>query len=108
MSLAEEIERLEALRKSGALSDQEFARAKEQLLGGGTPAAGGGQNVLRAFRRSARDRWIGGVCGGLGEYTPVPAWCWRLLFCVSVLFAGFGVILYILLWIFAPAAQSPA
>ena len=108
MGLAEEIERLRALRQSGALSEQEFARAKEQLLSGGIPAAGGGQNVLRAFRRSARDRWIGGVCGGLGEYTPVPAWCWRLLFCVSVLFVGFGVILYILLRIFAPAAPSPA
>ncbi len=108
MGLAEEIERLQALRNKGALSDQEFARAKELLLSGATPAAASGQNVLRAFRRSARDKWIGGVCGGLGEYTPVPAWCWRLLFCVSVLFAGFGVILYILLWIFAPAAQSPA
>jgi phage shock protein PspC (stress-responsive transcriptional regulator) len=108
VGLAEEIERLEALRKSGALSEHEFARAKEQLLSGAGPAAGSGQNVLRTFRRSARDRWIGGVCGGLGEYTPVPAWCWRLLFCVSVLFVGFGVILYILLWIFAPAAQGPA
>ena len=63
MGLAEEIEKLHALRNSGALSDQEFARAKEQLLRGDTPAAGNGQNVLRAFRRSAHDRWLGGVCG---------------------------------------------
>jgi phage shock protein C len=108
MSLAEEIERLHALRKNGALSDQEFARAKEQLLSAATPAAGSGQNFLQTFRRSAHDRWLGGVCGGLGELTPVPAWCWRVLFCLSVLFAGFGVILYILLWIFVPAAQRPA
>ena len=107
MSLAEEIERLQALRNSGALSDQEFARAKEQLLGAST-AAGNGQNFLRTFRRSAHDRWLGGVCGGLGESRPVRAWWWRVAFCVSVLFAGFGVVLYILLWIFAPAApRSP-
>ena len=106
MGLAEDIEKLQALHNSGALSDQEFARAKEQLLGGATPAAGNGQNILRVFRRSAHDRWLGGVCGGLGECTPVPAWCWRVLFCVSVLFAGFGIILYLLLWIFAPAAQG--
>ena len=108
MGLANEMEKLHALRNSGALSDQEFARAKEQLLGGAPPRPGDGQNVLRTFRRSAQDRWLGGVCGGLGECTPVPAWCWRVLFCVSVLFVGFGVILYVLLWIFAPAAEGPA
>ena len=108
MGLAQEMERLHALRNSGALSDQEFARAKEQILSGATPAAGNSQNLLRAFRRSTHDRWIGGVCGGLGEYTSVPPWCWRVLFCLSVLFVGFGVILYVLLWIFAPAAQKPA
>ncbi len=108
MGLAEEIERLQALRNSGVLSDEEFARAKERLLSGATLGDGSGQNILRRFRRSARDRWVGGVCGGLGECTPVPAWCWRVLFCVSVLFVGFGVILYVLLWIFAPAAQDPA
>jgi phage shock protein PspC (stress-responsive transcriptional regulator) len=108
MGLAEEIEKLQALRNGGALSEHEFARAKEQLLSGAAPAVGNGQNALQAFRRSAHDRLLGGVCGGLGESTPVPAWCWRVLFCVSVLFVGFGVLLYILLWIFAPAAQSPA
>lgn len=108
MGLADEIERLQTLRENGALSDQEFARAKELLLSGAAPAAGSGRNVLRAFRRSAKDRWFGGVCGGLGEHTPVPAWCWRVLFCLSVLFAGFGVILYILLWIFVPAVQEAA
>lgn len=33
MSIAEELERLDALRREGALSDEEFAAAKRQLLG---------------------------------------------------------------------------
>jgi phage shock protein PspC (stress-responsive transcriptional regulator) len=33
-----------------------------------------------------RDRKIAGVCGGFGEYTPVPAWLWRVAF--SPVFVG--------------------
>ncbi|MDY0044762.1 MAG: PspC domain-containing protein [Syntrophales bacterium] len=57
---------------------------------------------LRNLTRSSEDRWIGGVCGGLGEHTPLPSWVWRLAFCLCVIFFGFGVVLYILLWIFVP------
>jgi phage shock protein PspC (stress-responsive transcriptional regulator) len=101
MSIAEEIERLEALRKNGSLTDQEFARAKEKLLGGGSA-----QNILKTFRRSAKDSWLGGVCGGLGEQTSIPSWCWRVMFCAAVIFLGFGVLLYILIWIFAPPPEA--
>jgi len=100
MSLAEEIERLEALRRNGSLSDKEFARAKERMLGGGA-----NQNLLKTFRRSGRDVWLGGVCGGLGEHTSIPSWCWRVMFCAAVIFLGFGVLLYILIWIFAPPPE---
>lgn len=37
MALADELERLEALRRQGALSDEEFARAKSALINGATP-----------------------------------------------------------------------
>jgi phage shock protein C len=106
MSIAEEIERLESLRQKGTLTDQEFIRAKEQLLAGRQPILDRAANSLHSFHRSDRDRVIGGVCGGLGEYTPIPAWIWRILFCAAVLFLGFGVVVYLLLWIFAPGAES--
>src|SRR5262249_44557684 len=40
MSLADELQKLEDLRRSGALSDQEFARAKAALLAGPPAPAG--------------------------------------------------------------------
>jgi phage shock protein PspC (stress-responsive transcriptional regulator) len=102
MSLADEIQKLDALRASGALTDAEYARAKERVLGG-EPAADEPFGALKRFRRSSRDCWFGGVCGGLGEMTPVPSWAWRIAFCVGLFSFGVGLIPYILLWIFVPA-----
>ena len=61
---------------------------------------------LRDMRKSAKDRKIAGICGGLGEYTPLPAWLWRVLFLTSLFVGGVGLIAYLLLWIFMPAAKS--
>jgi phage shock protein C len=63
-------------------------------------------NWLQNFTRSREDRWIGGVCGGLGEHTPVPSWTWRLMFTFFLFICGTGLLLYILLWIFAPEKQK--
>ena len=60
------------------------------------------RNWLRTIHRSQTDRWIGGVCGGLGEMTPIPSWLWRLLFTLLVLCYGVGILPYVLLWIFVP------
>jgi hypothetical protein len=35
---------------------------------------------LRELRRSNKDKKIAGICGGLGEYTPLPSWLWRAIF----------------------------
>lgn len=60
------------------------------------------QNWLQRLTKSEKDKWIGGVCGGLGEHTPIPSWSWRFLFTVLFLCGGAGLLLYILLWIFLP------
>jgi phage shock protein C len=64
-------------------------------------------NWLANLTKSETDRWLGGVCGGLGEHTPVPSWVWRLLFTLLVVCFGTGVLIYILLWIFVPR-KTPA
>jgi len=64
------------------------------------------QNWLQKLRKSQNDKWIAGVCGGLGEHSPIPSWCWRFFFCVLSFFGGFGIILYVLLWIFMPKADD--
>jgi len=116
MSLTDELERLQALRERGALSEAEYERAKERVLGdapGAGPApsssAPGDNGVfaterafLRQLARSRSDRWIGGVCGGLGRHTQLPSWAWRLIFCLVALYFGSGILFYVLLWIFLP------
>ena len=54
------------------------------------------------LRRSRTDRWLGGVCGGLGRASGMEAWIWRLVFVLFTLTFGFGVAIYLLLWIFVP------
>jgi phage shock protein C len=46
------------------------------------------ENWLRGLTKSQKDKWIGGVCGGLGQHRPFPSWVWRFLF--SFLFLWFG------------------
>jgi phage shock protein PspC (stress-responsive transcriptional regulator) len=60
-------------------------------------------NWLQNLTKSDSDKWIGGVCGGLGESSPIPSWAWRLLFMILLICFGTGVLLYILLWIFVPS-----
>ena len=112
MSDSSELDKLAELHQRGVLTAEEFARAKERVLGGATQASGaagyrstsggpaaGGINELR---RSRDDRWIGGVCGGIAKISGIESWLCRLLLTVLALFAGSGVLVYILLWIFVP------
>ncbi len=120
MSVSDEIGKLGDLHQRGVLSDEEFARAKARVLNGmngqgaqGSPYNGGAdtrgpfgpQGAINALRRSISDRWIGGVCGGVAQVTGVASWVWRLLFIFGVVFAGSGLLLYVLMWILVP--QEP-
>jgi len=53
--------------------------------------------------RSRSDRWVGGVCGGIARSTGMDSWVWRLLFAVLFIFAGAGLLVYLLLWMFVPS-----
>jgi len=61
--------------------------------------------AINAWRRSRSDRWLGGVCGGLGQVTGLAAWIWRMTFVLLVLCAGTGALVYLLLWIFLPQEE---
>ena len=103
MSLADDLSKLDDLRSRGALSDEEFARAKARLMDG--PAARSDMpaiDVVNKLRRSRGDRWIAGICGGLAAITGVESWIWRLVLATLAFFGGTGVLLYLLLWIFVP------
>ncbi len=103
MSVADEIAKLHQLKESGALTEAEFATAKARLLGDEIPrGSAAGSAAINGLRRSRDDRWIGGVCGGIGRMTGVESWVWRLLWVLMACFAGVGVFAYVLCWIFVP------
>jgi phage shock protein PspC (stress-responsive transcriptional regulator) len=60
----------------------------------------------KRLKRSDDDRWIGGVCGGLAEYTGVDAGLIRLLVAVGTIL-GFGslILAYIVAWVIMPKAE---
>ena len=104
MSLSDELSKLAELRASGTLTEQEFTRAKERLLNAEHPHEPEPLSAaVNSFRRSRNDRWIGGVCGGIGRSTAVESRVWRLLFAVMFLCFGAGLLVYLLLWIFVPS-----
>lgn len=57
--------------------------------------------------RDVDNRVLGGVAGGLAAYFNIDVIWVRLLF-VALMFAGFGVLLYIILWLVVPAAKTTA
>ena len=62
--------------------------------------------MKRKLRKVPERKWIGGVCAGGAYWLGVPAWLVRLVLTLSVLCFGFGVLLYVLLWVFMPAWES--
>jgi phage shock protein PspC (stress-responsive transcriptional regulator) len=96
--------------------------AEEQATGTGPAAAGPGSpgpaapasdgpdgpgpsrtHVRAPLRRSTHDRYIAGVCGGVGRATDVDPVIYRVVLAVLTFFGGIGVLLYALGWLLLPA-----
>jgi len=81
--------------------------APEVISGSGTTE----EQPPRSQRRIYRDpdgRIIGGVCAGLGAYFNWDPLIWRVIFVALVLAGGFGIALYLILWIIIPEAKTTA
>ena len=57
---------------------------------------------MKRIYRSSKERVIAGVCGGMGEYFDKDPVLFRILFCLVTLFAGFGILAYLIFWICIP------
>jgi phage shock protein PspC (stress-responsive transcriptional regulator) len=107
MNMSDEIKRLHELHQAGALSDAEFEQAKAKVLAGSVnlnKESGGSDftTEIGQLRRSRSDRWLGGVCGGLAKVSGMESWIWRLVFALFTVSFGFGLVIYLLMWIFVP------
>jgi phage shock protein C len=79
-----------------------FCGARQQ---GAQPA-----RSARRLMRSATDKKLAGICGGLGEYFEMDSTLVRLIWVLVVVFTGIfpGVIVYLVAWLIMPEAPRPA
>jgi len=56
--------------------------------------------------RNPDDKIIGGVCSGLGAYLDTDPVLFRILFVITSLFFGTGFLLYLVLWVALPEANT--
>ncbi|HTF24043.1 MAG TPA: PspC domain-containing protein [Candidatus Limnocylindria bacterium] len=56
--------------------------------------------------RSSTDKKIAGVCAGLADYFDLDPTIVRVVWLLAILFAGTGVLAYLVLWIVLPVAPA--
>jgi phage shock protein C len=61
----------------------------------------------KKLARSRTDSKIAGVCGGVAEYLDIDSTLVRIVWVMTALLVGWGVIGYIIAWIVMPEAPAP-
>ena len=56
----------------------------------------------KRLKRSLTDKMLAGVCGGLAKYFEIDSTIIRLIFAFAAIFAGTGVLAYLIMWIIVP------
>jgi phage shock protein C len=56
---------------------------------------------------SSTNKKIAGVCGGLAEYLDMDATLVRLVWVMLAIFAGWGVVGYLIAWVVLPVQPAP-
>ncbi|GAB3042394.1 PspC domain-containing protein [Spirosoma pulveris] len=62
--------------------------------------------TVKKFFRNPEDKVLGGVASGIAAYFGVDTGIIRLLFVLGIVFFGVGFLLYIVLWMIAPQANT--
>ncbi len=79
-----------------------------EAISGGDPSAEEPPRAQRRIYRDPEGRIIGGVCSGLAAYFTWDPLIMRILFVALVIAGGFGIGLYLVLWIVLPEAKTTA
>src|SRR4030042_1162522 len=80
------------------ISDNESTSAREKFSSPG----------YHRMYRDPDNRIIGGVCSGMGAYWRMEPWLVRVIFFILAIMGGFGILLYLILYIVIPEAQTTA
>jgi len=59
-------------------------------------------NKTKRLYRSGKDRVLGGVCGGIGEFFEVDPVLVRLAWVLFAILYGAGILAYIIAWVIIP------
>lgn len=62
--------------------------------------------TVKKFFRNPEDKVLGGVASGIAAYFGIDTGVVRLLFVLGIVFFGVGFLLYIVLWMIAPQANT--
>ncbi len=64
---------------------------------------------MKVLRRSKSDRFIAGVCGGIGKYLEIDPNVVRLVWVIGTVLTGVwpGVFVYGLVWLLIPEDEGP-
>ena len=80
------------------ISDNESTSAREKFSSPG----------YHRMYRDPDNRIIGGVCAGMGAYWRIEPWLVRVIFFILAIMGGFGILLYLILYIVIPEAKTTA
>lgn len=60
---------------------------------------------MKKLMRSRNNKMVGGVCAGVAEYLGTDPTLIRLLWAFTIVFAGAGLLAYIICWLIIPQAN---
>ena len=92
---------VQALKKNNVGRDEEFETAENEAAEAAETTRSSGAKRLH---KSATDKKLAGVCGGLAEYFGVDSTIIRLVFALLVLGWGTGILAYIVAALVLPEA----
>ena len=84
---------------------EDYAEVEEDYASSGSSYQRRNNTSKKLFRDSD-DKFLGGVCAGLAHYVGIDVIWMRLLTLVLMFGAGFGFIVYFILWILLPEAKT--
>ncbi|MBI4993503.1 PspC domain-containing protein [Candidatus Wolfebacteria bacterium] len=61
----------------------------------------------KKLRRIPDEGWLGGICAGFAYYFELPLWVVRMAWVLASFWMGWGILLYILFFIFMPEIETP-